>query len=51
MLFKFFRHKKDYFLFIDVLTFNPHTYLQKKLTLPDMWGPADPKNCMIWYKR
>ncbi len=26
-------------------------YKKKKLTLPDMRGPADSKNCMIWYKR
>ena len=24
---------------------------KKKLTLPYMRGPANPKNCMIWYKR
>ena len=30
---------------------NPHTDLQKNSHFRNLRGPADPKNCMSWYKR
>ena len=39
------------FIRTSLFRFNPHTNLQKNSHFQNLRGPADPKNCMSWYKR
>ncbi len=44
-------HFMQFSHFIGTKPINPHTDLQKNSHFWNLQGPADPKNCMSWYKR